>query len=90
MSNFLSNPGNGWSKSVFQVGKGRTLAIPLEIHQAARKKLVEMFRKNGKSTGVILFQGGEDQCAYDTDTEILFRYVLFFIIGEYSMIFWFD
>lgn len=80
MSSFLSNPGNGWSKSVFQLGKGRTLAIPLEIHQAARKKLVELFHKNGVTTGVILFQGGEDQCAYDTDTEILFRYSILFSI----------
>jgi len=45
MSNFMSTPGSGWAKSVFQVGRGRTLTIPLEIHQAARKKLVELFRK---------------------------------------------
>jgi len=73
MSNFMSTPGSGWAKSVFQVGRGRTLAIPLEIHQAARKKLVELFRKKGITNGVILLQGGEEQCQYDSDTEVLFR-----------------
>lgn len=66
-------PGNGWAKPVFQLGKGKTLAIPMEIHAASRAKLVELFHKKGVQTGVILLEGGQQQYQYDSDTEILFR-----------------
>jgi hypothetical protein len=74
MSQF-AKPGTGWGTPVFQVGRGKTLAIPMTVHASARKKLVEAFVANGVTTGVILLQGGEDQNMYDTDTEILFRRV---------------
>lgn len=68
-------PGVGWADSaVFQVGRGKTLAVPMTLHNAARKKLVDNLRANQLSAGIVLLQGGEDQNQYDTDTEITFRY----------------
>jgi hypothetical protein len=73
MSQF-AKPGAGWAtNAVFQLGKGKTLAIPMSVHEAARKKLVAAFSAKGVSSGIVLLQGGEDQNVYDTDTEVLFR-----------------
>lgn len=67
-------PGTGWaSPAIFQLGKGKTLAIPMEVHAIARKKVVDTFNSKGFITGVLLMKGGEEQTAYDTDTELLFR-----------------
>jgi hypothetical protein len=71
-----SKPGAGWaSPAVFQLGKGKTLAVPMEVHEIARKKVVKAFSEKGITSGVVLLKGGEDQNVYDTDTEVLFRYV---------------
>jgi hypothetical protein len=73
MSQF-AKPGAGWAmNAVFQLGKGKTLAIPMSVHESARKKLVQAFAAKGVSNGIVLLQGGEDQNVYDTDTEVLFR-----------------
>jgi Xaa-Pro dipeptidase len=66
-------PGLGWAKKpVFQVGKGKTLAIPMELHASSRAKLVGLMTERG-ANGVALFQGGDDINQYDTDTELVFR-----------------
>ena len=72
MSKFdMSKPGAGWG--MFQLAKGKTLPVPMSVHEASRKKLVSFFHDQGIAEGIALFQGGEDQCQYDSDTEILFR-----------------
>ena len=71
-----TTPGYGWSApGVFQKGKGKTLAIPMSVHAAAREKLCAMMKKApyNCSNGVMLVKGGEDQCQYDSDTELVFR-----------------
>jgi hypothetical protein len=75
MSQNLSKPGAGWaSNAVFQMGRGKTLAIPMSVHESARRKLVEAFAAKGITSGVALLKGGEEQNMYDTDAELLFRY----------------
>lgn len=67
-------PGTGWaSPAIFQLGKGKTLAIPMEVHAVARKKVVDTFNTRGIRSGILLMKGGDDQTAYDTDTDLLFR-----------------
>ncbi|KAJ1388680.1 aminopeptidase P, N-terminal domain-containing protein, partial [Ochromonadaceae sp. CCMP2298] len=66
-------PGAGWASSaIFQLGKGRTLAVPMSVHQAARQKLVNAMNKKG-AVGVVLLAGGLQQNQYDTDIELVFR-----------------
>ena len=73
MSQF-AKPGAGWaSNAMFQLGRGKTLAIPMSVHESARKNLVQEFAKNGMTTGIVLLQGGEQKEQYDTDIEIVFR-----------------
>mmetsp|Transcript_4138 Transcript_4138/g.6774 ORF Transcript_4138/g.6774 Transcript_4138/m.6774 type:complete len:572 (+) Transcript_4138:56-1771(+) len=79
MSQFTSPvPGAWWAKggsatAVFQLGRGKTLAIPMSVHESARKKLVQALTTKGVSSGIVLLQGGDDQNQYDTDTELVFR-----------------
>lgn len=73
MSQFLSQPGAGWAQPVFQLAKGKTLPIPMTVHEASRKKLIQLFHQKGISNGVVLLEGGAEQYQYDTDTELLFR-----------------
>lgn len=78
MSKASSIPGNGWatpSAGVFQLGRGKTLAIPMDVHVQARKKLVAAFAASGNANGIVLMQGGEEYTQYDTDTDVLFRLV---------------
>lgn len=76
MSALLSQPGAGWTnRPLFQLGKGRTLAVPLDMHQQNRAKLVKKFQEKGIASGIVLLQGGEQQYMYDSDTEVIFRYV---------------
>ena len=72
-----TTPGYGWSApGVFQKGKGKTLAIPMSVHAAARAKLCGMMQKAPySSSGMLLIKGGEEQCQYDSDTELVFRQV---------------
>ena len=68
--------GFGWVKpGVFQVGRGKTLQIPMEVHASSRAKLVDLLRQAPYkiATGVLLLKGGEEQSVYDTDGEPLFR-----------------
>jgi Xaa-Pro dipeptidase len=66
-------PGLGWaSPASFQLGRGKTLAIPMEIHVVSRNKLLEKFRSENKS-GVVVLEGGKSQTQYDSDTDVLFR-----------------
>lgn len=70
-----SKPGAGWaSAAVFQLGKGKTLAVPMEVHALARKKVVAQFASKSVVSGVLLMKGGEEKTQYDSDTEVLFRY----------------
>jgi hypothetical protein len=71
----MNIPGLGWStpSSVFQLGKGKTLAIPMTLHAAARVKVRGGFDKAGIKTGICLLKGGDEMFQYDTDVEILFR-----------------
>lgn len=74
MSSADAKPGAGWaSPAVFQLGRGKTLAIPMSVHESARRKLVENLQGKGIKNGIVLLQGGEDQNVYDTDTEVLFK-----------------
>lgn len=66
-------PGLGWSTPVFQLGKGKTLAIPMTLHAAARIKVRGGFDEKGIKKGIVLLQGGGEMFQYDTDCEILFR-----------------
>jgi Xaa-Pro dipeptidase len=59
-------------KGTFQLGK-KTLAIPMDLHQASREKLCDEMRKAGVSEGVVLLEGGKQLNQYDTDTEPIFR-----------------
>jgi len=67
--------GYGWAKpGVFQLGVGKTLAIPMDVHASSRRKLVELLRsKYATASGVVLLKGGDEQSTYDTDGEPLFR-----------------
>ena len=70
-----SKPGAGWaSTGVFQLGKGKTLAVPMEVHALARKKVVAQFAAQNVVNGVLLLKGGEESTQYDSDTDVLFRY----------------
>lgn len=74
MSQISAKPGAGWaSNAVFQLGRGKTLAIPMSVHESARAKLVQEFKNNGIVNGVILLQGGDETTMYDTDTDVLFK-----------------
>ena len=68
-----SIPGAGWSNSVFKVGRG--LAIPLSVHEVARKKLVDILKSKGIISGIVLLKGGDESsfALYDTDAEGLFK-----------------
>lgn len=66
-------PGAGWAQPVFQLGKGKTLAVPMSLHAHSRKKLEQSFVQKGMNTGIIFLKGGEQQNQYDTDTEPVFR-----------------
>jgi len=69
-----STPGFGWaSPGIFQVGRGKTLAIPMSLHEVSREKVVQIMRSRGHVGGIMLLRGGEEQNQYDTDTELLFR-----------------
>lgn len=68
-------PGLGWANvtnPVFQIGP-KTLAVPMSLHLAARKKVVAIMASRGANSGIALFKGGEQQNQYDSDTEIVFR-----------------
>lgn len=74
MSSFASKvPGVGWARPVFQLGRGKTLAVPMDVHAASRRKLRSLFAEKGINNGIILLKGGEQENQYDTDHEPLFR-----------------
>lgn len=70
-------PGTGWatpSLSVFQLGKGKTLAIPMNTHTSSRMKLVQILQfHHDVQDGIIILRGGEEATQYDSDTDLLFR-----------------
>lgn len=66
-------PGLGWSTPVFQLGRGKTLSIPMTLHAAARVKVRGGFDTKGIKKGVLLLKGGGEMHQYDTDCETLFR-----------------
>lgn len=68
--------GYGWAKpGIFQVGRGKTLQVPMEVHASSRAKVVQLLSgaPYNVSRGVLLVRGGEEQGVYDTDGEPLFR-----------------
>ena len=76
MTDFIENkkiPGFGWvTRPVFQLGE-KNLAIPMSLHRQNRIKLVDQMRKRNVHTGVALIRGGDEQCYYDSDSEMLFK-----------------
>jgi hypothetical protein len=67
-------PGEGWTKpAIFQLAKNKTLAISMEVHVAAREKLIALFASKGIYSGLVIIKGGEEQNLYDSDTNLLFR-----------------
>ena len=75
MSSSSAVPGLGWAnvkKPVFQIGP-KTLAVPMELHLSARKKVAGILNGRGISSGIALFKGGEQETQYDSDTELVFR-----------------
>ena len=66
-------PGLGWSTPVFQLGREKTLSIPMTLHAAARINVRVGFDKKGIKKGIVLLKGGDEMFQYDTDCEILFR-----------------
>ena len=69
----LNKPGEGWAKPYFQLGKGKTLLVPMSLHQAAREKVIGSFHQKNIKDGIVLIQGGDQQLQYDSDAEVLFR-----------------
>lgn len=70
----MNEPGAGWAnRAKFQLGKNRTLAVPMDMHKRSRAKLVSLFREHGIHSGVVLLEGGDQQYQYDSDTELVFR-----------------
>lgn len=69
-----SIPGLGWAtpKAKFQHGP-KTLAIPMSLHRAARKKVAALLESRGVTNGIALIQGGSQELQYDTDIELVFR-----------------
>lgn len=70
-----SIPGYGWSShaGVFQLGRGKTLAVDLHLHQANRVKLIQHMNAKGINHGLAFIKGGDEAMRYDSDTEILFQ-----------------
>jgi Xaa-Pro dipeptidase len=62
----------------FSLGPG-TYRVPMRLHAENRRRLVERLRaKDAAARGVVLLEGGQTQCRYDTDTEELFKQESFF------------
>ena len=66
-------PGNGWAKknSSFKMGSD-TLAISFTIHRLSRSKLIQLWKSENETRGIILLPGGKQTNKYDTDGEPLF------------------
>ena len=61
MSRKSDIPGLGWCNNpVFQLGasnkRRKTMVIPMEVHKAARFKLIDEFIKRGIHQGIVLLQ----------------------------------
>ncbi|XP_074645434.1 xaa-Pro dipeptidase-like isoform X2 [Tubulanus polymorphus] len=59
---------------------GSNLKVPLRLHKNNRQRLCNCLkaRDDVKSGSVILLQGGETQCRYSSDRELLFRQESYF------------
>jgi Xaa-Pro dipeptidase len=72
----MAVPGLGWvskfTKPVFQLSP-KTLAIPMDLHLSARKKVVDLLHSRGVMNGIALIKGGTQDAQYDSDTEHPFR-----------------
>ena len=71
----FANPGNGWAnRIVFQMSSKSTFAVPSSLHKVSCKKLCQYFENQlNIRDGLILIQGGEQECLYDSDTEVIFK-----------------
>ena len=47
----------------------------MAMHAENRQRLVAAMTSKGHNRGIVLLQGGKQECRYDTDTEIVFRQV---------------
>ncbi|MCL4822121.1 MAG: aminopeptidase P family protein [Vicinamibacteria bacterium] len=66
------------SHAHFSLGPG-TYAVPMSLHAENRRRLCDRLRARGVAPGaVVLLQGGEQRCEYDTDREELFKQESFF------------
>ena len=54
-----------------------SLSIPMSLFSENRQRLCQSLREEGAtpSGSIIILQGGEQQCRYSSDTEIVFRQV---------------
>jgi hypothetical protein len=48
----------------------------MAMHAENRQRLVAAMTSKGHNRGIVLLQGGKQECRYDTDTEIVFRQVM--------------
>lgn len=55
-----------------------TLKVPMTMHAGNRSRVVDRMRAAGHSSGVVLMQGGDEKCQYDTDREMIFRQESYF------------
>jgi len=55
-----------------------TFEVPMLLHKQNRDKLVSKMHEQGHVVGIVLLQGGVQECRYDTDTELIFRQESYF------------
>lgn len=64
--------------SCFQLGPDG-LCVPVNLHATNRARLCERLKSKSVENGaIVLLQGGEEKCRYDTDAEVVFRQESFF------------
>lgn len=58
----------------FQLGPN-SLRVSVNLHATNRKRLSERLKGKTSNGAMVFLQGGEGQCRYNTDTDIIFRQV---------------
>ena len=60
--------------------------MPVNLHATNRARLCERLKSKSVENGaIVLLQGGEEKCRYDTDTEVVFRQVFeLYLCTEYK------
>ena len=64
-----------FGSSCFQRGP-ESLRVPVSLHATNRTRLCKRLKEKAVAAGsIVVLEGGEQKCRYDTDTEVLFRQV---------------